>query len=522
MRASFIFLVVIAATSNASWFASDKPAEYSNWDSTQLKAWLIENNLYSPTLKNAPPSTLKAIVQANYDSASSWTQDQYNTAQKTFENVRADAFDTWEETRLREFLKQSGVDSPNAAKDELVALAQSKYAAYTNAASSLSAHASATASSVVFSGAHEASKSIASMAAQATHQTSKALNDSQDYIYSTWDDNKLRSYLVEKGVVKSKSQNTRDEMLAMMKNSYASVADPIYSAWSDSYMREWLVEHGIVSPNTSPSTMKRTDLEKLLKNYYYGTNDYVWSTWSESDTKAWLVKNGYVKSDAQISREKAQKMVSDTYSHATSTILSTYSDSSLRNWLIEKGYLRSDAQVKRDQLVAMVSERYNDAVAKGDEFFTQTKHTVLGNYLTWPDARLRAYLRQHGLSEDKIPGDRPGLLQETRIRWVQAGNVTESAFDRVKDIINFGVGAVEERIGQILSILTGVKHEASAETEKKYAEMKGRTEKEINSAKKEAEKAYQNTKIEGEKMMREGKVRGEQAKASGEKLMGEL
>jgi hypothetical protein len=35
----------------------------------------------------------------------------------------------------------------------------------------------------------------------------------------------------------------------------------------------------------------------------------------------------------------------------------------------------------------------------------------MATYLTWPDARLRAYLREQGVSEDYIPGDRPGLLR---------------------------------------------------------------------------------------------------------------
>ena len=39
------------------------------------------------------------------------------------------------------------------------------------------------------------------------------------------------------------------------------------------------------------------------------------------------------------------------------------------------------------------------------------QHTKLAAYLTWPDARLRAYLRQQGVSEEYIPGDRPSLLR---------------------------------------------------------------------------------------------------------------
>ena len=38
-------------------------------------------------------------------------------------------------------------------------------------------------------------------------------------------------------------------------------------------------------------------------------------------------------------------------------------------------------------------------------------NAMTASYLTWPDARLRAYLREHGLSEDLVPGGRPGLLR---------------------------------------------------------------------------------------------------------------
>lgn len=55
-------------------------------------------------------------------------------------------------------------------------------------------------------------------------------------MYSTWSDNDLRSYLEDKGVIKTKTQSTRDELLAKMKESYASVANPAWEAWSDSYI----------------------------------------------------------------------------------------------------------------------------------------------------------------------------------------------------------------------------------------------------------------------------------------------
>ena len=51
-----------------------------------------------------------------------------------------------------------------------------------------------------------------------------------------WDDNHLRSYLEEKGIIKTKQQATRDELLAKMRETYAQAANPIWQAWSDSYI----------------------------------------------------------------------------------------------------------------------------------------------------------------------------------------------------------------------------------------------------------------------------------------------
>lgn len=57
-----------------------------------------------------------------------------------------------------------------------------------------------------------------------------------DYSWCRWDDNRLRSYLEEKGVIKTKQQATRDQLLAKMKESYTSATDPVWQAWSDSYI----------------------------------------------------------------------------------------------------------------------------------------------------------------------------------------------------------------------------------------------------------------------------------------------
>jgi len=112
--------------------------------------------------------------------------------------------------------------------------------------------------------------------------------------------------------------------------------------------------------------------------------------------------------------------------------------------------------------VNLIDKQYNDVSAR------------TAAYLVWPDARLRAYLRERGVSEAALPTNRPGLLQETRIRWVQTSNRAETIFTKLNEIINSGVGAVEDRLARILELLSGHLHYASEKTSdaRAYAEDK--------------------------------------------------
>lgn len=116
--------------------------------------------------------------------------------------------------------------------------------------------------------------------------------------------------------------------------------------------------------------------------------------------KQWLVDHDIIKSDAQVQREKLQKLIADNYSNAKDTVWGSWGDSDMRQWLIERGYLKSDAKKTRDDLVALMNDKYNDYSSR------------TAPYVIWPDARLRAYLREHGISEDALPTSRPTLLRE--------------------------------------------------------------------------------------------------------------
>ncbi|KAM5530324.1 hypothetical protein V8D89_008971 [Ganoderma adspersum] len=452
MRLTFL-LVALTATSAAQaswWSGSNEPAEYTSWSTKELQNWLDAHNIPYPS-QSPSPADLQAAVKAHWDSAFTWSSDQYTKAQVAFAALKADAFDTWDESRLREFLLEQGVVNPSGPREQLVLLAKQKWRQYSSiasvysksasrSASSLSSTASKQASTAIHGDSwYQASKSASSIMAQATNQVGKTLDDSKDYVYSSWDDNRIRAYLEEHGVVEPPA-TPREKLLARMKETYAATVTPVWKSWSDSYIHQWLVDHGIIKDGV---TKRHEDLVKHMNAYYYGVNDKVWDTWGDSQMKTWLVAHNIIKSDAQLQRAKMEKLLTDNYMHAYDTTWGAWKDSDMRQWLIEHGYLTSDAQRTRHELIKLMQDKHGEAAAKAD------------NYLTWPDARLRAYLREVGMPESAIPKARDDLLQEVRGRWYQAGWRASWLWRRVKEYFDSGVEVAEDKLGMILDILTG-------------------------------------------------------------------
>jgi len=453
MRTNIIILTTLAlslcasAAGGGTWFpgavaaASHQP-EYTTWKRAQLEQWLETHNIPTTRAKKPTEAELRDLVAENWHSASAWTYDQYYNAQQIFADVRDTAFETWDESRLREFLLRQGIVAPKSSKEHLVLLAKSHYKGYTDAAKSFADRASATASGATAAASRTASgmaSKASSVVVQAETEVAKAMDRSKDYVYSSWDDSRLRSYLESHGLLKTKAERRRDEMLAMMEEHYNKVANPVWEAWGDSYMHDWLVSHHIIK---SDFEKNRDKLRAELERYYYAPMDRVWSTWTDSEMRTWLIDHDIIKSHAQVQRNKMMKMMEDNYLHAKDTFWSAWSDNQIRQWLIDHGYLRSDAQVKRDELIKLANDKWNDASAR------------TAAYLTWPDARLRAYLREHGVNDSKIPGTRTGLLQETRIRWVQTHNKAEAMFLKIREIVNGGVGRAEDALQMIASLVT--------------------------------------------------------------------
>jgi hypothetical protein len=136
-------------------------------------------------------------------------------------------------------LVEQGVVAPSGPREQLVLQAKQQYRAFQDASSSfvasLSSKAAESANTALYGDSkYQASKSLVSIAAQATKEAAKQMDDAKDYAYSTWDDSRLESYLREKGLLKEK--RSRSDLLVMMRDAYVKSTDPIWEAWSDSYM----------------------------------------------------------------------------------------------------------------------------------------------------------------------------------------------------------------------------------------------------------------------------------------------
>lgn len=108
-------------------------------------------------------------------------------------------------------------------------------------------------------------------------------------------------------------------------------------------------------------------------------------------------------------------------------------------------------------------------------------------YLTWPDARLRVFLRQHGFSESALPTTREELLRtlrcailsvqwftpvldEVRLRYAQSAGLAGNIYNRIVDTVHNGWEKAEEKLGDILSVIGGASEEAKVQTHKAHLE----------------------------------------------------
>ncbi|KAK4704007.1 hypothetical protein P7C70_g2212, partial [Phenoliferia sp. Uapishka_3] len=302
--------------------------------------------------------------------------------------------------------------------------------------------------------------------------------------YDTWSDSKIKSWLNNHGVGKAKTASTREDLLDLMSRSYYGAKDTTYNAWSDAEVRRWLESRGLVNPGASSDSKTLRDTiadnyyslrdhtwqawdDSLLKHYlqkagvveapatrsgliqsikdtYYGVDDSVWDSWSDAKMRAWLVKENVVDKAkaADYKRHELENLLRANWAKAGDNVSAGWTESDMRAWLVKNGFVKSDAQLKKDEILSSFNTNYGKVANKSSA------------YLTWSDARIRGWLREHGIAVP-MKTSRQELTQSMRENYISTQSGLYGAVDNIKDWISGTVGVVEGGLGDAVDLLKG-------------------------------------------------------------------
>jgi hypothetical protein len=166
----------------------------------------------------------------------------------------------------------------------------------------------------------------------------------------------------------------------------------------------------------------------------------VWPTWSDSDLLNW-VESHSVAGPLDTIRERSTllKEIKRKYWWDEDTMWTAWSDSQMRNWLIERGYLRADVQKTRDELMRFTSQKVCGAVLSYSVCISRSSSGTIiqpGTQATY-SGPMRVFVSTYALS-----------------------------------VINDGIATAEQKLKDILALLTGTADLAPAETRATYEDGK--------------------------------------------------
>ncbi|KUI52536.1 Stress response protein ish1 [Cytospora mali] len=278
--------------------------------------------------------------------------------------------------------------------------------------------------------------------------------------YKEWDNEKLSSYLQQKGVdVQDSAKANKNSLIAQVKESwyetedktqdaYTSVKDWILDTWTDSQLKSFCDHHAIPVPQPRK---RDTLLAKARSNYdtvaqkagetasYPG--NWLYSTWTESDLKEWLDTHGFpapqpttrdkliaaVRRNSRLAYLKSQSTLSSAtssaqsaYSTLTDMLIDSWSESQLKEFC-DKNSLPVPQGTKLNELRALVrkhrAEILGDTVSNtaasafgaatskaGNQYAKATNDASLAvqdafNQAvdSWSETRLKSYLDARGI-----------------------------------------------------------------------------------------------------------------------------
>lgn len=324
---------------------------YESWSDSDLKKWLDERGYKVPN--HTPRDQLIASVRRNSRLAS--VKGQYYA--DNVKNTVSDAvFDSWSESKLKEFLDKNGVKVPQGSKkNELLALARRNKAYYTG--DNLSASAS--------SGYNTATSYAGEKASEATDTASYYSQVGFDKLIESWSDTRLKAYLDSRGIPVPQN-GKRDELLAKVRlNSHKAKTGFgawTFDTWTYDNLKNWLEARGQDVSASGAAT--RDELYSSAQAYYNSAS-----------------------SSAASAASVASKSGTSAGSHATDSAASAASAAaqSANSYAGKKESKATDA-------AGAAYASINSALAQATGTAKET------TFDTWSDSDLKAYLDTYGIS----------------------------------------------------------------------------------------------------------------------------
>ncbi|KFZ13430.1 hypothetical protein V502_06619 [Pseudogymnoascus sp. VKM F-4520 (FW-2644)] len=398
---------------------------YSDWDTTQLKAYLSERSQEASNAAGANKDSLIENVK-NY-----WYETE-EKAEDAFSSVKDWIFDSWTDSQLKAFADKHGIPVPQPRKrDDLL---------------------------------HKIRYDYETIAKKAGDSISYPGN----WLYETWSESDLKEWLDTHGIP-APQPATRDKLIASVRRNSRlatlkaqssmtaaqkeaqkaadSISDSIIANWDDSKIKEWADKNGVKVPQGS----KHAELLAILRKYRakllddtlsataasgYGAatskanNQWARATedaqlkaqeafdaaiggWSETRLKAYLDARGVPvpqngkKDDLVAAVRKHSHKAATGYNAWT---YDTWTFDNLKKWLTSTGDKQAKkaankAGATRDDLVAAAQAYYSSAsAASGASFATVTSYLAAATdsaksstFDTWSDSELKAYLDTYGV-----------------------------------------------------------------------------------------------------------------------------
>jgi hypothetical protein len=267
MKFSIASTVVVALAAQGvaanSWFGG---AVYNKWHETELERWLSDHNVPYPKASDR--------------------KELENTVKKNWNDYVVHPYNNWDTQALTNYLNSKGYETKKGSKqtkDSLVTQVKQYWV-------------------------------------ETEDSANQAYGNVKDWIFDSWTDSQLKAFADKHGIPVPQPRK-RDSLLKAVRENYQSAADKLsetaaypgdwlYSTWSDSDLKSWLDERGFPVPQPSSrdklvaSVRRNSRLASLNAQAAYDAakssasaaqqslSDALLNSWSDSQIKEWADKNG--------------------------------------------------------------------------------------------------------------------------------------------------------------------------------------------------------------------------------------